>query len=91
MARKFKPDISGYRELMKSGAVQGLVNSAAEKMAEMATGLCSDDEMDREPFATSHGVDSVAAWAVARTNSPHGRNAENANKVLTKAYKSVKV
>lgn len=91
MANRFRPRLAGYRELMKSGAVQGLVNSAAEKMADMATGLCSDDEMDREPFSTSHGVDSVAAWAVARTNSPHGRNAENANKVLTKAYKSVRV
>lgn len=88
---RFKPNISGYRDLMKSGPMQEMVNEAAEKIADMATGLCSGDEMDREPFATSNGVDSIAAWATARTNSPHGRNAENSNKVLTKAFKSVRV
>lgn len=92
MARaRFKPDVEGYRALMKSGAMQALVNGAADKMARQAASMCSADDMDSPPFASTHGVDEVAAWASAYTSSPHGRNAQNKNKVLTKALNSVRL
>lgn len=91
MANRFRPRLAGYRELMKSGAMQGLVTRAAEEMADMASGMCSTDPMDNQPFSSTGGVDDVAAWASAFTSSPHGERAQNRNKVLTKAFKSVKV
>lgn len=92
MARaRFNPDVAGYRELMKSGAMQSLVNSAAEQMVSMATSMTSSDEMDNPPFTERHGVDEVAAWAYVSTSSPHGENAESKNRVLTKAFNSVGV
>ena len=92
MARAgFKPDVAGYRELMKSGAMQSLVNGAAEQMVSMATSMTSADEMDNPPFMERHGVDDVASWAVVFTSSTHGENAESRNHVLTKAFNSVGV
>lgn len=89
MAR-FVPDIDGYRELMKSAAMQKMVTQAAESMASDANSMASSDQMDREPFSSRSGVDEVAAYAFAFTNSPHGRNAEASKKYLTKAFKSIR-
>ncbi len=87
----FVPDLSGYRELMRSSGVRSLIDKAADQMVEKASAMTSTDEMDREPFKYLSGVDEVAAYATVFTNSPHGRNAEAKNKVLTKAYKSTGV
>lgn len=91
MAKRFYPNLAGYRALMKSSTMQGLVTRAAEEMADMASGMCSPDPMDNPPFSSASGTDDVAAWAAAFTSSPHGERAESKNKVLTKAFKSVKV
>lgn len=91
MARaRFVPDLDGYRALMRSYAMLGILSGAADSMADAANGSASPDEMDRMPFASKSGTDEVAAFAMAFTNSPHGRNAEARDKDLTKALKSMR-
>ena len=92
MARaSFHPRVQGYRDFMRSAPVRSMIEGAAGQMVESAASMVSPDEMDREPFKYLAGVDEVAAYATVFTNSPHGRNAEAKNKVLTKAYKSTRV
>lgn len=88
---RFKPNIAGYRELMKSAPVQALVTEAAEKIAAKANAMCSDDDMRNPAFAAHSGTDEVAAWATAGTANPHGERAQAKNKVLTKAFHSTRV
>lgn len=73
---KFKLDLKGLNELMKSGEMQGVLNSAAAQIAG-AAGAGYETE-------TAHPISFVAIASV-RAATPEARRENNQNNTLLKA------
>lgn len=90
---RFEPDLGGYRDVLDSSGVQGVLDAYADGIREAATAALSPDWGDpaREPHFESgeFTVKTGATGRYVRSVTAHARRAEaSRDKVLTKALRS---
>lgn len=89
---RFVPDFGGYRDVLDSDGVQGVLDDYAKRIQARATSALSpdwgeppeDEHFETGPFTTRVGAQGL----YVRTHTEHARRAEARDKVLTKALRS---
>lgn len=76
---------AGAKAVLTSAAVQADLMERAERIAERANGMVSDDRMRNDAFRASDASSPSRARAHVYTASPHGINAQNKRNTLLKA------
>lgn len=82
---KFVHDSGGYIDLMKSGAMKGVLMSYAEGIHASASGALSGDKgtpLEKEPYTVREFEGRDRAGVRVQTNNPHAEYAEVKHGIL---------
>lgn len=87
---RFVPDYSGYRAILDSGPVQGILDTWADGVTSAANSMLDPDEGYRyEDFESGEFTTKTgAAGRYVRTKTDHARYSQNKNYTLSKAFYS---
>lgn len=86
----FKWDRDGYRAVMASAQMQGMLTEKAYSIKEAADSMMTEDGYRRGAHEVKPFVGKIATGRVVRTKTDHARRAQAKRKTLTKAMKKSK-
>lgn len=87
---RFEPSLDGYRDVLDSGGVQGVLDEYAGRIQERATSMLSDDwggPPREDNFVTGEfGTRVGSTGRYVRAHTEHAKRSCAKNKTLTKAF-----
>lgn len=95
MARaKFTADLNGYRELLGSSEIQSILDDVAERIADRASSMLSEDwggppREDHFTVGTTTNLRFAPKGRLVYTHTEHAKRSQAKHKTLTKAANSV--